>query len=134
MDTKKIRVGITHGDLCGVGYEVILKTFEAEDMFGLCTPVVYGSPKVATYHRKAFESQTNFVVKDTASQAEDGALNIVNCFGEQEIKIDFAKATPESGKAALTALDRAVKEYTEGKYDVLVTAPINKNCIQGDEI
>ncbi len=129
---RKIKVGITHGDINGISYEVILKTFETEDMFGLCTPVVFGSPKVATYHRKAFDSQTNFVVKDNAGQAEDGSLNIVNCFGEEEIKIDFAKATPESGKAALTALDRAVKEYSEGKYDVLVTAPINKNSIQCD--
>ena len=57
---RKIKVGITQGDINGVGYEVILKTFESEDMLDLCTPIVYGSPKVATYHRKAIECQTNF--------------------------------------------------------------------------
>ena len=103
---KKIKVGITHGDINGVGYEVILKTFDSEDMLSLCTPIVYGSPKVATYHRKSFECPTNFVVKESANQAEDGVLNIVNCFGEKELKIDFSKSTEEAGSASYIALER----------------------------
>ena len=127
---KKIKVGITHGDINGVGYEVILKTFENPDMFELCTPVVYGSPKIATYHRKAFECQTNFYVKDSAAKAEDGALTIVNCFGEEEVKIEFGKSTEDAGRAAFVALERALDELQKGLIDVLVTAPINKNNIQ----
>lgn len=127
---KKIKVGITHGDINGVGYEVILKTFDSEEMLSLCTPIVYGSPKVATYHRKSFECPTNFVVKESANQAEEGVLNIVNCFGEKELKIDFAKSTEEAGNASFVALEKALDEYKEGDYDVLVTAPINKNNIQ----
>ncbi|MCR4769267.1 MAG: 4-hydroxythreonine-4-phosphate dehydrogenase PdxA [Bacteroidaceae bacterium] len=130
MKMKKIKIGITHGDINGVGYEVILKTFDSEEMLSLCTPIVYGSPKVATYHRKSFECPTNFVVKESANQAEEGVLNIVNCFGEKELKIDFAKSTEEAGNASFVALEKALDEYKEGAYDVLVTAPINKNNIQ----
>lgn len=129
---RKIKVGITHGDINGVGYEVILKTFENPEMLELCTPVVYGSPKIATYHRKAFECATNFVVKDSAKNADEGSLNIVNCFGDDEIKIDFGKSTEEAGKASYIALKRAVEEFRKGYFDVLVTAPINKNNIQND--
>lgn len=129
---RKIRVGITHGDINGVGYEIILKTFENPEMLELCTPIVYGSPKTATYHRKAFECATNFVVKNNARDADDNMLNVVNCFGEEEIKIDFGQSTPEAGRAALISLERALADYQKGLIDVLVTAPINKNNIQGE--
>ncbi len=128
----KIKVGITHGDINGVGYEVILKAFQNEEMMGLCTPVVYGSPKVATYHKKAVDSQTNFVVKETAKDAEQGSLNIVNCFGDAELKVDLGSPSAEAGKAAFVALEKALDEYKEGLYDVLVTAPINKHTIQNE--
>lgn len=130
--SETLKVGITHGDVNGVGYEVILKTFENEEMLQLCTPVIYGSPKAAIYHKKALGLQTNFVVKKSASSAEDNALNVVDCFGDADCKIDLGVATPEAGTAALGALEKAMEEYKEGKYDVLVTAPINKNNIQGD--
>lgn len=126
----KLKVGITQGDINGVGYEVIFKTFENEDMFGLCTPVIYGSPKVAIYHRNSCGLQTNFNIVPSASDARDGQLNMVNCFGEKEIKIEFGKTTEEAGNAAFVALERALQELSEGKIDVLVTAPINKNSIQ----
>ena len=67
---EKIKVGITHGDINGVGYELILKTFEAEEMASVCTPVIYGSPKTATYHRKALECQTSFQVVDSAPRMQ----------------------------------------------------------------
>ncbi len=130
---RKIKVGITHGDINGVGYEVILKTFESPDMLELCTPIVYGSPKMATFHKKTIDLTTNFVVKDDAGKAEDNILNIINCFGEEEIKIEFGKPTAEAGNAALVALERALADYREGLIDVLVTAPINKNTIQSDK-
>ena len=62
MEEKRIRIGITHGDINGVGYEVILKAFSDPVMLELCTPIVYGSPKVAAYHRKALDLATNFSI------------------------------------------------------------------------
>ena len=120
-----IRIGITHGDINGIGYELILKTFETEEMLSLCTPVIYGSPKVATYHRKAISSQTNFNVRASIDEVQDKTVNMVNCFGEEELKIEYGKATPEAETAALTALDRALEDLQAGKLDVLVTAPFS---------
>ncbi len=131
MENRKIRVGITHGDINGVGYEVILKTFSDPTMLELCTPVIYGSPKVAAYHRKAMEISTNFSIVNTAEDAQDGRVNVVNCI-EEELKVELSKPTPEAGKAALTALERALADYRDGLFDVLVTAPINKHTIQSD--
>ena len=130
-DNGKIRVGITHGDINGIGYEVILKSFSDPAMLDLCTPIVYGSPKVATYHRKAMDIQTSFTIINNADDAQDGKLNILSCT-EDELKVELTKATSEAGKAALDALERALKDYREGDIDVLVTAPINKHTIQSD--
>lgn len=131
MENRKIRVGITHGDINGVGYEVILKTFSDPTMLELCTPVVYGSPKVAAYHRKAMEIQTCFSIVNSAEEVQDGRVNVVNCI-EEELKVELTKPTPEAGKTALAALERALADYREGLFDVLVTAPINKHTIQSD--
>ena len=130
-NNRKIKVGITHGDINGVGYEVILKSFSDPTMLELCTPIVYGSPKVATYHRKAMDIPTNFSIISVAEDAQDGRLNILSCT-EDELKVELTKATPEGRKAALDALERALKDYQEGLIDVLVTAPINKHTIQSD--
>ena len=130
-DNGKIRVGITHGDINGVGYEVILKAFSDPTMFELCTPIVYGSPKVAAYHRKAMDLQTAFSIIASAEEAMDGRLNILSCT-EDELKVELTKPMPEAGKAALDALEKALEDYREGLIDVLVTAPINKHTIQSE--
>lgn len=130
-DSGKIRVGITHGDINGVGYEVILKTFSDPVMLELCTPIVYGSPKVAAYHRKAIDLQTTFSIINTAEEAQDDRLNILSCT-DDELKVELTKPTPEAGKAALDALEKALEDYREGLIDVLVTAPINKHTIQSE--
>ena len=75
MKNGKILVGITHGDINGVGYEIILKLFSEPMMLELCTPIIYGSPKVATYHRKAMELTTNFVTIQKGDEAVEGRLN-----------------------------------------------------------
>ena len=72
MEENKIRIGITQGDINGVGYEVILKTFADPLMFDLCTPIVYGSPKVAAYHRKSLDLSTNFSIVSSATKEENG--------------------------------------------------------------
>ena len=130
-NNRKIRVGITHGDINGVGYEVILKVFSDPTMFELCTPIVYGSPKVAAYHRKAMDIQTSFSIVNNAEEAADGRLNVLNCT-DDELKVELSKPTEEAGKAALDALEKALEDYREGLIDVLVTAPINKHTIQSE--
>ena len=120
-----IRIGITQGDINGIGYEIILKTFETDTMLDICTPVIYGSPKVAAYHRKAIDSPTNFVVRESINDVHDGGVNMINCFGEEEIKVEFGTATPEAENAAITALNRAIEDLKTEKIDVLVTAPFS---------
>ena len=132
MEDNKIRIGITQGDINGVGYEVILKTFSDPTMLELCTPIIYGSPKVAAYHRKALDIQTNFSIVNSATEAGYNRLSVVNCT-DDEVKVEFSKPDPEAGKAALGALERAIEEYREGLIDVIVTAPINKHTIQSEE-
>ena len=132
MEENKIRIGITQGDINGVGYEVILKTFADPVMLELCTPVIYGSPKVAAYHRKSLDLPTNFSIINSASEAAQGRLSVVNCT-DDEVKVEFSKADVSAGKAALDALERAVEEYKSGLIDVLVTAPINKHTIHSDQ-
>ncbi len=132
METNnKIRVGITHGDINGVGYEVILKAFSDPVMLELCTPIIYGSPKVAAYHRKAIDVQTNFSIIANANEAHPDKLSILGCT-EEELKVELTRPTAEAGKAALDALERALQDYREGLIDVLVTAPINKHTIQSE--
>ena len=132
MDKKKLRVAITHGDTNGVGYELIFKTFAEEAMLDICTPVVYGSAKVAAYHRKMLGIAGNCHIISSAEAAEEGRLNLVNCFDE-EVKVELGRPTPESGQAALMALERAVADCRNGLVDVLVTAPICKAAIQGPD-
>ena len=131
MEGKRIKVGITHEDINGIGYEVILKTFSDPAMLELCTPVIYGSPKVAAYHRKAMDIPANFSIVNTAADVQDGRVNVVNCINE-ELKVELSKPTPEAGKAAVAALEKAVEEYQEGLFDVLVAAPANKQSVQAD--
>lgn len=131
MEQTKIKIGITQGDVNGIGYEVILKAFENPAILELCTPIVYGSPKVMTYHRKALELETSFSIVNSAADAVPGRLNVVNC-NDDEVKVEMGKPSRESGKAAFEALEKAMAEYKEGMYDVLVTAPIHKQMIQSD--
>jgi len=126
---RKIRVAITQGDTNGVGYEVILKAFEASEMLELCTPIIYGSPKIAAYHRKALNLETSFSIINSAEEAHDGRVNLLNCFDE-EVKVELGQPSTEAGQAAFMALDKAMTDYRAGLYDVLVTAPINKATIQ----
>ena len=130
-DKRNIRVGITQGDTNGIGYEIILKAFDNQEMFDICTPIVYGSPKAAAYHRKALEMETPYNAINNASEAQAGKLNIINC-NSDELHIELGAVSSEAGLAAFQALEMATKDYQEGKIDVLVTSPINKSSIQND--
>lgn len=122
MENQKIRVAITHGDTNGTGYELILRAFEDPTMLELCTPIVYGSPKVAAYHAKALGIETQFTIINSPEEAKDGRLNLLNCFDE-EVKVDMGQPTQESAEAARKALEQAMADYEKGVYDALVMAP-----------
>lgn len=125
-------IAITHGDTNGIGYEVIFKTFATPEMLDICTPIVYGSAKVAKYHLNALGIEANFTVISSAKEVHQGKINILPVFDE-EVKVDFGQPSKEAGAAALKALEKAMADYREGLFDALVTAPINKNNIQSDE-
>lgn len=131
MENRKIRVAITHGDTNGIGYEVIFKAFSEPAMLEMCTPIIYGTPKVAAYHRNALGIQANFTIISKAEDAVEDKMNLLTTF-EDEIKVELGHPSKEAGLASLKALERAMADYKSGLFDVLVTAPINKNNIQGE--
>ncbi|MFH8142018.1 MAG: 4-hydroxythreonine-4-phosphate dehydrogenase PdxA [Muribaculaceae bacterium] len=130
--SDKIKVGITHGDFNGIGYEVILKMLDDNRLFELCTPIVYGSAKIAANYRKQLSLQgpAPVQIKD-ASDASSGQTSIINIIGE-EAKVEPGHPSAEAGKAAFEALERAVADLQAGKIDVLLTAPVNKATIHSE--
>lgn len=128
-----VKVGITMGDINGVGPEVIIKTFLDNRMMQVCTPVVYGSSKVASFYRKQLNTGefTFNIIKD-ASQATNKNPNMINVWDE-ETKVDVGESTELGGKKALQSLQAVVVDLKAGKLDAMVTAPINKNNIQSAE-
>lgn len=133
MEDRKIRVAITHGDTNGIGYELIFKTFAGPEMLELCTPIIYGSPKIAAYHRKALDIQANFSIINKAEDAVDGRVNLLACFDE-EVKVDLGQPTKESGESALKALDKAMTDFRSQLYDVLVACPVCLSNMTANEV
>lgn len=132
-ENRKIRVAVTHGDTNGIGYEVILKMLEDNRICDLCSIVVYGSAKAASFYRKAMElPQVQLQRIESAAEARDGVVNVINVVPE-DLKIDPGQPSEIAGKAALAALEAAVADLRAGNVDVLVTAPIDKHTIQGPE-
>lgn len=128
-----IRIGITHGDINGIGYEVILKTLSDPRILEMCTPVVYGSPKVAAYHRKALNiNNVSFNHVRNTKEILHKKANIINCVDEN-IRVELGKSTTEAGISSFNALDRATSDLQNGYIDALITAPINKDNIQSEE-
>ncbi|GLB53408.1 4-hydroxythreonine-4-phosphate dehydrogenase [Neptunitalea chrysea] len=129
---NKIKVGISIGDLNGIGIEVILKTFEDARMMEFCTPVIFGATKTFSFQKKVFKLGTNFVGIAKASEAVDGKLNIVNAIKDVP-NVEFGQETKAGGTVALQSLKSAVASLKADEIDVLVTAPINKSNIQNEE-
>lgn len=132
MENREIIAGITNGDINGIGYEVIIKSLMDPRMNDICVPVVYGSPKVAAYHRKALNIE-NFSFNNirTPAEANPHKANMINCL-DDEVRVELGKSTNQSGEAALRSLEAAVADLKAGKIDVLVTAPIDKHAIQSE--
>jgi 4-hydroxythreonine-4-phosphate dehydrogenase len=130
MEAEKIIIGISHGDINGIGYEVILKTMSDNRMLETFIPVIYGSPKVAAYHRKNLDIQgLNLNIVNSINEINPKRVNIINCV-DDEIKVELGNSTLEAGKAAFAALERATEDLKNGLIHALVTAPINKKNIQ----
>lgn len=132
METKGIIAGITQGDINGIGYEVIIKALMDNNMNDICIPVVYGSPKVAAYHRKALNIN-NFSFNNirSADEAHPKKANMINCL-DDNIRVELGKSTPQGGEAALASLERAVEDLKNGSIDILITGPIDKQNIQSE--
>ena len=127
---SKIKVGISIGDLNGIGLETIIKTFKDTRMMDFCTPIIFGSSKVASIHRKALEMQDfNFHTINTIEEIKANKVNLLNIWKE-EVEINFGKATTQSGEHAFDSLKQATQALKDKSIDVLVTAPINKASIQ----
>ena len=128
--SKKIKVGISQGDINGIGYEVIIKSLLDNRIFEQFTPILYGSSKVLTYHRKAI-NVNNFSMYNikTPADANLKRANIINCL-DDNIRVELGKSTKMAGEASFLSLEKATDDLKNGLIDVLVTAPINKNNIQ----
>ena len=130
MEREKIVIGITQGDINGIGYEVILKTLSESRVLDAFVPVIYGSPKVAAFHRKQLDIQgINLNIINSVEELNPKRINIINC-SDDEIKVELGRSTEEAGKAAFAALEQATEDLKKGALDAIVTAPINKKNIQ----
>lgn len=129
--SDKIIVGISIGDLNGIGIEVILKTFEDKRMLDFCTPVLFGATKTISYHKKVLGIETPVLGITSIAQINHTKVNILNIWKE-EVAIELGKATKISGQYAAKSLAFGVAHLKENKIDVLITAPINKENIQSD--
>ncbi|KJD36675.1 4-hydroxythreonine-4-phosphate dehydrogenase [Tamlana sedimentorum] len=131
-EAENIIVGISIGDLNGIGGEIILKTFEDSRMMEFCTPVVFASAKTITFLKKQFNSEIKFQAINNIEQIALGKFNVFNCWNEN-VKIEFGKEDPKIGEYAIKSLQKAMYALKSNQIDVLVTAPINKHNIQSKD-
>lgn len=130
--SENIKVGISIGDLNGIGSEIVLKTFEDARMLELCTPVIFASAKTVSVVKKLLKLELNFHGIDEVSQAVEGKINVVNVWKEN-VQITFGEENKTAGEYAFRSLEAATQALKEGQIDILVTAPINKHNIQSEQ-
>ncbi|WP_299883423.1 4-hydroxythreonine-4-phosphate dehydrogenase PdxA [uncultured Lacinutrix sp.] len=128
---ENIKVGISIGDLNGIGSEVVLKIFEDQRMLEFCTPVIFASMKTMTFVKNHFKLNMSLNGIQNINQATDKKVNILNCWKE-DVFINFGKEDSKIGEYAIKSLTRATKALKEKQIDVLLTAPINKSNIQSE--
>lgn len=129
---EKIKVGISTGDLNGIGGEIILKLFEDHRTLDFCTPIIFASIKAFSFLKGHFKSNINFNSINKVEQAQQGKVNIVNVWNE-DVKIEFGTEDPKIGEYAIKSLAAATKALKNSKIDILITAPINKHNIQSEK-
>ena len=128
---RKIKVGISIGDINGIGLEVILKTLIHKDYLEFFTPVIFGSFNIVRYHKKVLKLNVHLHEINDLKSIVDGKINVYSAI-KDDFKVDFGESTQEAGKASLQSLEFAVLAVSEGLVDTLVTAPINKNNIHSE--
>lgn len=129
----KIKVGISVGDLHGIGMEVILKTLADNRICDLCTAVIYGSDKLCKFNEKALQiNNLNINSISSLDKTKSNLSSVLNVW-EEDVEIKFGEASASSGEYAFRSLSAAVDDLKAGKIDALVTAPINKKTIQSEE-
>ena len=131
-NAENIIVGISIGDLNGIGSEVVLKTFEDTRMLELCTPVIFANVKILSFVKKSFESTAMLQGIDRLDQIVLGKINVLNVW-QEGVEINFGTNDEKVGKYAIKSFVAATKALKEGLVDVLVTAPINKYNIQSED-
>ncbi len=127
----KLVVGISIGDINGIGGEIILKTFEDTRMLEFCTPVIFASVRLMSFYKKHFSIDINFHGIDKIEDLVPKRINVLNVWKEQ-VEVNFGEANETGGKYAISSLRNAVEALKNRKIDVLVTAPINKSNVQSE--
>jgi 4-hydroxythreonine-4-phosphate dehydrogenase len=130
--SENIKVGISIGDLNGIGAEVVLKTFEDNRMLEMCTPVIFANAKILSFLRKNLQLTANLHGVDKIDQVVEGKINVLNIWREG-VNLEFGKNDENVGKYAIKSFVAATNALKDGLIDVLVTAPINKYNIQSEE-
>ncbi|NNF36080.1 MAG: 4-hydroxythreonine-4-phosphate dehydrogenase PdxA [Saprospiraceae bacterium] len=126
----KIKIGITLGDVNGIGPEIIIKSLNKKEVLNHFTPIIYGSSKVIAYHKNIVTDPSfNFSSISGPEKAFTGRVNVINCWDEN-VNITLGKATEDGGKFALLSLEKATFDLKSGNIDAMVTAPINKQAMK----
>lgn len=125
---NKLKIGISIGDINGIGPEVILKALASPGVTSLFTPIIYGSAKALAYYKTSAEQDLHIHSVREASQAHAGKANVINCWSESA-SITPGKPSEEAGRYAIMALEAAVADLKSHQIDALVTAPINKQVM-----
>ncbi|HEY5326747.1 MAG TPA: 4-hydroxythreonine-4-phosphate dehydrogenase PdxA [Mucilaginibacter sp.] len=133
---EKIKIGISIGDVNGIGLEIIIKTLADSRIYDYCTPIVYGHTKVASFYRRTTQlDDLNFLVinqpSEVSGKKDQKKPNMINCWDE-DVKIEPGVVNAAVGKYSFISLERAANDLISGEIDALVTAPINKDTIQSD--
>lgn len=132
-DSHKIIIGISQGDINGVGLEVILKTLSDHSITEICTPIIFSSQKTIAFYKKLLGlDDLNFHLLKDLNQINHKKVNLYNCY-EEEVVIEPGLQTETGGKYAYISLNETVNALLQNKLDVIVTAPINKKNIQRDD-
>lgn len=130
MQRKKIKIGLTSGDINGISAELIIKTFSDKRIFNHCTPVLYGSPNVLAYYKKVLKlEQLNFQTIADAQKAKEKTLNVIRVWSE-DVNIAMGKHDKSLDRFALKSIENAVTDLKDKKLDALVTMPVNKSVFQ----
>ncbi len=126
-------IGITIGDINGVGPEIIMKALNDNRIINFCTPVIYGSSKTLSFYRKLFKMEDfNYNQARREDSFHTKKINVVNCW-EEAVEINVGKEVKQAGDYALKSIEQASEDLKLGRLDAVVTAPINKKLIQSED-